>query len=80
MDKQWLEWLQCVRDYSDGVLGYGGYVIAGPGLHTIDQQLRKLGYVVGIPNRNFASVITVTGREVLVAQDDTHNPAARSLA
>jgi hypothetical protein len=49
VDNQELEWLQCVRDYSDGVRGYGGYVIAGPALHLIDQQLRKLGYVVGIP-------------------------------
>jgi hypothetical protein len=80
MNKQQLEWLQCVRDYSDGVLGYGGYVIAGPGLQPIDQQLRKLGCVASIPNRNFASVITDTGREALAAQDGTHNPAARSAA
>ena len=80
MDKQQLEWLQCVRDYSDGVVGYGAYVIAGPGLQPIDRHLRQLGYVVSIPNRNCASVITDTGREALAAQDGTHNPAARSAA
>ena len=67
MDKQQLEWLQSVRDYSDGVIGYGGYVIAGPELHPVDQQLRRLGYVVGMPGRAFASVITDAGRTALAA-------------
>ena len=63
VDKQQLNWLECVRDYSDGVRGYGGgYAIAGPGLHHIDQQLRGLGYVAGAPNRAFASVVADTGR------------------
>jgi hypothetical protein len=76
MDKQQLEWLRCVRDYSDGVRGYGGYAVAGPGLHPIDQELRKLGYVGGISNRAFASVVTDIGRAALAAQDVAdHLPA-----
>ena len=76
VDNQELEWLQCVRDYSDGVRGYGGYVIAGPALNLIDQRLRKLGYVVGIPNRTFASVVTDTGRAALNAQSGADHPPA----
>ena len=76
MDEQQLGWLRCVREYSDGVRGYGGYVIAGPGLHPIDQQLRKLGYVVGMPNRAFASVVTDIGRTALAAQDGAEHPPA----
>ena len=74
MDKQQLEWLQCVRDYSDCVEGYGGYVMAGPGMHPIDQQLRKLGYVVGMKYRAYASVITDRGRAALAKQGDTDHP------
>ena len=76
MDEQQLGWLQCVREYSDGVRGYGGYVVAGPGLHAVDQQLRKLGYVVGMPNRAFASVVTDIGRTVLAAWDGAGHPPA----
>jgi hypothetical protein len=74
VDSQELEWLQCVRDYSDGVRGYGGYVIAGPALHLIDQRLRHLGYVVGVPDRTIASVVTDTGRAALTAQDGADHP------
>jgi hypothetical protein len=74
MDKQQLEWLQCVRDYSDGVRGYGGSVTAGPGLRPVDQSLRKLGYVIGVGNRAFASVVTDIGRAALAAQDSADHP------
>jgi hypothetical protein len=76
MDKQELEWLQCVRDYSDGIRGYGGYVMAGPALQLIDQRLRDLGYVVGMPDRILASVVTDTGRAALTAQDGPEHPPA----
>ncbi len=69
MDKQQLEWLQCVRDYSDGVRGYGSYAAAGPGLRPVDQSLRELGYVIGATNSTLASVVTNTGRAALAAQD-----------
>ena len=62
MDKQQLEWLQCVCDYSDGVKGYGGYVTAGPGLRAVDQSLRELGYVVGVPTGALASGTLAPGR------------------
>jgi hypothetical protein len=74
MDKQQLEWLQCVRDYSDGVKGYGGYVTAGPGLRPVDETLRELGYVVGAPSRASASVVTDIGRAALAAQDGADHP------
>jgi hypothetical protein len=74
VDRQQLEWLQCVRDYSDGVRGFGGYAIAGPGLHPVDQRLRRLGYVVGISNCAFASVVTDNGRAALAAQYDADRP------
>jgi hypothetical protein len=80
VNKQELEWLQCVRDYSDGVRGYGGYVIAGPGLHHADLRLRELGYVVGMPNRVFASVVTDTGRTALAAKDGADHSAAISAS
>lgn len=76
MDKQQLEWLQCVRDYTDGVRGFGGFVTAGPVLRPVDQGLRKLGYVVGVPNRAFASVVTDVGRAALAAEDDADHPRA----
>jgi hypothetical protein len=79
MDEQQLEWLQCVRDYSDGVKGYGGYVIAGPRLHPVDERLRELGYVVGMPNRAFASIVTDAGRTALAARDGAdHSPAGNA--
>jgi hypothetical protein len=65
MDNQQREWLQCVCDNSDGVKGYGGYVTAGPGLRAVDQSLRELGYIVGVPNDILASVVTRTGRAAL---------------
>jgi hypothetical protein len=80
MDQQQLEWLQWVCDYSDGVRGYGGYVTAGPGLRRVDQRLRNLGYVVGVPNRAFASVVTNTGRAALAAQAGTDHPPARGTS
>jgi hypothetical protein len=65
MDKQQLEWLQCVCDYSDGIKGYGGYVTAGPELRAVDQSLRELGYIVGVANGALASVVTDAGRAAL---------------
>jgi hypothetical protein len=78
MDQQQLEWLRSVRDYTDGVRGYGGYATPGPSLHPIDQSLRKLGYVAGMLNRTSASVVTESGRAFL-AQVDTDQPPASGL-
>jgi hypothetical protein len=69
MDEQQSEWLQWVRDYTDGVKGYGGYVIAGPRLQPVDKSLRQLGYVVGLTNNALASIITDTGRAALTARN-----------
>ena len=79
MDKQQLEWLQCVCDYSDGVKGYGGYVTAGPGLRAVDQSLRELGYVVGVPTGALASAVTDTGRAALAACASSDHPAASGV-
>jgi hypothetical protein len=76
VDKRQLEWLLCVRDYSDGVRGYGGYVIAGPGFYPVDQGLRKLGYVTAMSTRSCASIITDAGRTALAAQDSVDRQAA----
>jgi hypothetical protein len=80
MNKQHFEWLQCVRDYSDGLKGYGGYVTAGPGLRPVDQWLRKLGYVIGAPNRAIGSVVTDAGRAALAAQEGAEQPSAVSAS
>ena len=79
MDKQQLEWLQYVRDYSDGIRGYGGYVTAGPGLRPVDQSLRRLGYVVGLLNQASASVVTASGRAALAAQGVPRHPTVSSV-
>jgi hypothetical protein len=76
MDKQQLEWLQCVCDYSDGVKGYGGYVTAGPGLRAVDQSLRERGYVVGAPTGTLASVVTDAGRAALATRARADHPSA----